>query len=78
MDFTLKSINRSTYSILDYLGDIGGFVEILSIIGTLLLSSLTVYNLNENILHHLFDLKVKGKQSEIECGDLTQEIKANF
>ena len=55
MDFALKSINRSTYSILDYLGDIGGFVDILLILGSVLLSRITKFNLDVHILYHLFD-----------------------
>ena len=30
MDFSLKRVDRSIYGILDWLGDIGGFVEALS------------------------------------------------
>ena len=41
MDFSLKSINRSTYSVLDYLGDIGGFIDLLKLLGTFLLSNMT-------------------------------------
>ena len=32
MDFRLKRVDRSIYGILDWLGDIGGFVEALSFI----------------------------------------------
>ena len=37
MDYTLKTIDRSTYSILDYLGDMGGFIDIILILGTAIL-----------------------------------------
>ena len=51
LDFKLKTINRSTYSVLDFLGDIGGFVDILYILGSIALSSVTQFYLDVNILH---------------------------
>ena len=51
LDFKLKSINRATYSILDFLGDIGGFVDILYIMGIISLSKITQFFLDVNILH---------------------------
>ena len=49
LDFTLKTIDRSTYSILDFLGDVGGFYGILMLIGNVLLHKLKQFNLDAMI-----------------------------
>ena len=79
MDFALKSINRSTYSILDYLGDIGGFRDIIQIILGFVLSGYTAYNLDSHILYQLFDQKMTKKKPEKDtASDLNSDIKASF
>ena len=57
LDFTLKTIDRSTYSILDFLGDVGGFYGILMLIGNVLLYKLRQFNLATIMQHTLFDEK---------------------
>ena len=78
MDFALKSINRSTYSILDYLGDIGGFRDIIQIILGFVLSGYTAYNLDSHILYQLFDQKMKKKPAKKAASDANADIKASF
>ena len=41
LDFTFKSINRSTYSVLDFFGDVGGFNGAMVLLPTYLMSYFT-------------------------------------
>ena len=50
-------INRQVYGLLDYLGDIGGLIEILSQIITLLFSPFWSYNFQRLILMKVFKAK---------------------
>lgn len=43
MSKDLRQINRETYSLLDWLGDVGGLLECLQIIGELLISSVSIF-----------------------------------
>jgi hypothetical protein len=53
-DLNLYQINRSTYDILNFLGDIGGLLDILTIIGFSFVGSIQTYNLNSYLIRHLF------------------------
>ena len=50
----LKVIERQTYSILDWLGEVGGLYEALRIVGSCIASPFAVTALNSKILEKLF------------------------
>ena len=39
----LKQIDRETYSMLDWLGDIGGLIEALKVFGEVIISSMSMF-----------------------------------
>ena len=45
MSLDLKIIERSTYSILEWLGDVGGLFDMLCLIGGFLIGPLATYSL---------------------------------
>ena len=73
LDFTFKSINRSTYSVLDFFGDVGGFIDILYYLGIASLFRIRKFYLHVKILHSLFDEKTSSKLSKTsnDAGDLS-------
>ena len=79
LDYSLNTIDRSTYSILDYLGDIGGFNNMLKLIGFALLYKLRLFNLDSLLQHTLFDEKKSSKDREHPPPtDLKSQIKDDF
>ena len=50
-------VNRQTYSILDWLGDIGGLLDALYLIGFVFISPLASYAMNSKLLSTLFRYK---------------------
>ena len=50
-------MNRQTYSILDWLGDIGGLLDALYLIGFVFISPLASYAMNSKLLSTLFRYK---------------------
>ena len=47
---------RSTYSLLEWLGDVGGLVEGLSIMGTFIIGPMTTLAIKKELLSHIFRL----------------------
>ena len=54
MDFKLKKVDRSIYSLLDWLGDIGGFVEALSWFSMFIIFLVQFQPLNSFLVRRLF------------------------
>jgi len=54
---------RSVYSVLDWLGDVGGLFDALNLIARVLLSSLTTLFLKLRLFNRLFEVDVKPKTS---------------
>ena len=55
------SINRQTYSILDWLGDMGGLMDALVILGQILIMPISSFTLKSNLLQTLFRHKKSDK-----------------
>ena len=55
-------INRKTYSILEWLGDIGGLADALIIIGGIFVLPVATYALESNILAAIFRFRKSMKQ----------------
>ena len=49
--------NRQTYSFLDFLGDIGGLKDGLVLLGAIIISHSTAFNLKATLLAELFYLR---------------------
>ena len=64
MSLDLMHWNRSTYSLLDWLGDLGGLFEALMYICAVIVKPLTAYTLQTSLLTSLFRFK-EQRQSDI-------------
>lgn len=62
LDHSLNTIDRSTYSALDFLGDVGGFTKGMTYICAALLWKYKKWNLDAILLHSLFDVKNASKR----------------
>ena len=68
----VKQWNRQTYSLLDWLGDLGGLFDALLYICRMLISPLSVYSLKQTILSNMFRFKsdkVAGSRDHGDDGD---------
>lgn len=54
LDFDLNSFSSNTYSLLQWLGDLGGLNEALQFMGSLLLSGFASFNSGSFIISRLF------------------------
>ena len=54
MSLDLKIIERSTYSILEWLGDVGGLFDMLNLIGGVLIGPLAAFSLKMELLTQVF------------------------
>ena len=58
---TLSQWDRETYSMLDYLGDLGGLYDSLKVIGSVLVAPVSSFNLSKSLLLSLFKIVDKPK-----------------
>ena len=68
----VKQWNRQTYSLLDWLGDLGGLFDALLYICRMLISPLSVYTLKQTILTNMFRFKsdkVSRSRDDDDDGD---------
>jgi len=61
--------HRSVYSVLDWLGDVGGLFDALTIIARVLLSSLTTLFFKLRLFNRLFEVDVKPQTSKQQVCD---------
>ena len=55
--------NRQTYSLLDWLGDLGGLVESLFFIFHLVVNSVSAFSLQTRLAESLFSIKKRSRKS---------------
>ena len=70
-------VNRQTYSLLEYLGDIGGLTEFFYYSGWLLILPLTKFTLYSTLLSNLFDENT-FERSRLSTVSLQDRIKSEF
>ena len=68
-------INRHTYHILEWLGDIGGLADALKYIGAFFAGPIATYALESNVLASLFIFRKSMKQSTVD--GTNQEFEEN-
>ena len=54
MSLDQKVIERSTYSVLEWLGDVGGLFDMLKLIGGILMGPISAFNLKATLLKQAF------------------------
>ena len=59
-------VNRQTYSILDWLGDIGGLIDALFLLGQMLILPIATFALNTRIMSSLFRYRATDRDSSNE------------
>ena len=65
MSLNIMSHNRAIYSVLDFLGDVGGLFDMLKLIGEVLISLMTMIfgsSLNKHMLEKLYRLDKQSKR----------------
>lgn len=62
LDQRVLQYNRSTYDVLSWLGDIGGLVDCLLLIGRMFLLPMTTFNMHSILLTYLFRLVPRREQ----------------
>ena len=71
----LTTIERSTYNLLEWFGDVGGLLEALKIIGGFIAAPFATFALNSKLLFLIFG-EVESKTSKKKAGESTGNAKA--
>ena len=74
LDPRVLTINRSTYDILDCLGDIGGFVRAIVLISNILLLPITTFNLKSFLLTIMFRLVPSRKENNTYTQSIPESV----
>ena len=77
LSLDLNIINRQTYSLLDWLGDVGGFIDAIVIIGKIIVFPYSQFRFSSFVLTRFFRFKPKHLDKEEEVVNSERKLDEN-